>query len=150
MENQIDSQENSQEDGKQDVARRLREHGVLPTQQRLMIARVLFQHHQHYSADQVLSSVNVGRERVSKATVYNTLGLFARNGLVREVIVDPTRVFYDPNTSNHHHFYNVDSGELIDIDSTSLQISDLPELPDGTVAEAVDIIIRIRNESVVN
>jgi Fur family iron response transcriptional regulator len=146
MENQIDSQAGS----RQDVARMLRDHGILPTQQRLMIARVLFEHHQHYSADQVMSSVNEGRERVSKATVYNTLGLFARNGLVREVIVDPTRVFYDPNTSNHHHFYNVDTGELIDIDSASLQISDLPELPERTVAEGVDVIIRIRSESAVN
>jgi Fur family iron response transcriptional regulator len=145
MENQTDSQEGS----KQDVARMLRDHGVLPTQQRLMIARVLFECHQHYSADQVMSSVNEGRDRVSKATVYNTLGLFARNGLVREVIVDPTRVFYDPNTSSHHHFYNVDTGELIDIDSASLQISDLPELPGGTVAAGVDVIIRIRSESAV-
>lgn len=146
MENHIDSQAGS----RQDVARMLRDHGILPTQQRLMIARVLFERHQHYSADQVMSSVNEGRERVSKATVYNTLGLFARNGLVREVIVDPTRVFYDPNTSNHHHFYNVDTGELIDIDSASLQISDLPELPERTVAEGVDVIIRIRSESAVN
>jgi Fur family iron response transcriptional regulator len=146
MENQIDSQA----DSRQDVARILRDHGILPTQQRLMIARILFERHQHYSADQVMSSVNEGRERVSKATVYNTLGLFARNGLVREVIVDPTRVFYDPNTSNHHHFYNVDTGELIDIDSASLQISDLPELPERTVAEGVDVIIRVRSESAVN
>lgn len=146
MENQTDSQVSS----KQDVARLLREHGILPTQQRLMIARVLFESRQHYSADQVMTSVNEGRDRVSKATVYNTLGLFARNGLVREVIVDPTRVFYDPNTSNHHHFYNVDSGELIDIDSTDLQINDLPKLPDGTVAEGVDVIIRLRSEEAVN
>jgi len=130
-----------------DVAGMLRSHGILPTQQRLMIARVLFSKHQHYSADQVMSSVNEGRDRVSKATVYNTLGLFARNGLVREVIVDPTRVFYDPNTDNHHHFYNVDTGELMDIDSSSLQISELPELPEGTVAAGVDVIIRVRGES---
>ena len=78
----------------------LRAHGILPTQQRVMIARVLFARHQHFSADQVLREVNTGDEHVSKATVYNTLGLFARNGLVREVIVDPTRVFYDPNTDN--------------------------------------------------
>jgi Fur family iron response transcriptional regulator len=146
MENQTDSQINS----KQDVARLLREHGILPTQQRLMIARVLFESRQHYSADQVMASVNEGRDRVSKATIYNTLGLFARNGLVREVIVDPTRVFYDPNTSNHHHFYNVDTGELIDIDSTDLQINDLPKLPDGTVAEGVDVIIRLRSKEAVN
>jgi Fur family iron response transcriptional regulator len=133
-----------------DVAGMLRDHGILPTQQRLMIARVLFSRRQHYSADQVLTFVNDGRDRVSKATVYNTLGLFARNGLVREVIVDPSRVFYDPNTSDHHHFYNIDTGDLIDIDSSKLQISNLPELPDGTEAAGVDVIIRIRGETAVN
>ena len=133
-----------------DVAGLLRDHGIQPTQQRLMIARVLFSRRQHYSADQVMTFVNDGRDRVSKATVYNTLGLFARNGLVREVIVDPTRVFYDPNTSEHHHFYNIDTGDLIDVDSSELRITDLPILPEGTVAAGVDVIIRIRNETAVN
>jgi len=146
----MDKNTDIQTGNRPDVAGMLREHGILPTQQRLLIARVLFERHQHYSADQVMNSVNEGRDRVSKATVYNTLGLFARNGLVREVIVDPTRVFYDPNTSNHHHFYNVNTGELIDIDSSSLQINDLPALPEGTVAEGVDVIIRVRSESTVN
>jgi Fur family iron response transcriptional regulator len=146
MENQTESQMNS----KPDIAGMLRNHGILPTQQRLMIARVLFDHVRHYSADQVMTSVNDGRARVSKATVYNTLGLFARSGLVREIIVDPTRVFYDPNTTNHHHFYNVDTGELIDIDSADLQITGLPDLPAGTVAEGVDVIIRLRSEMAVN
>ena len=146
MENQTGSYMNS----KPDIASMLRDHGILPTQQRLMIARVLFDHLQHYSADQVMTSVNDGRDRVSKATVYNTLGLFARHGLVREIIVDPTRVFYDPNTTNHHHFYNVDTGELIDIDSADLQVRELPDLPDGTVAEGVDVIIRLRSETAVN
>ncbi|MEZ5543364.1 MAG: transcriptional repressor [Pseudomonadota bacterium] len=133
-----------------DVSELLRAHGILPTQQRVMIARVLFARCGHYSADQVMRQVNAGEEHVSKATVYNTLGLFARTGLVREVIVDPTRVFYDPNTRPHHHFYNIDSGELIDIDHDRLDISDLPEPPAGTVAAGVDVIIRIRNESAVN
>lgn len=128
----------------------LKAHGVQPTQQRLMIARVLFAQCGHYSADQVLRQVNSSDDHVSKATVYNTLGLFARTGLVREVIVDPTRVFYDPNTRYHHHFYNVDTGELIDIDQEQLDVSTLPELPPGTVADGVDVIIRIRNESAVN
>ena len=124
----------------------LRAHGILPTQQRVMIARVLFAGHHHFSADQVLREVNTGEEHVSKATVYNTLGLFARNGLVREVIVDPSRVFYDPNTDHHHHFYNVDTGELQDIDSGSITIGDLPELPAGTSSAGVDVIIRLRND----
>ena len=123
----------------------LKTHGILPTQQRLLIARVLLDRDQHLSADQVLSRVNDDRDRVSKATVYNTLGLFARKGLVREVIVDPNRVFYDTNTSDHHHFYNIDTGELRDIKSHEIQINALPELPDGTSAEDVNVIIRISN-----
>ena len=134
----------------QDMAGMLKEYGILPTQQRLMIARVLFARHQHLSADQIMNRVNEGRDHVSKATVYNTLGLFARNGLVREIIVDPTRVFYDPNTSNHHHFFNIDTGELTDIESERLQLSELPDLPEGTVAAGVDVVIRIRRESPVN
>jgi Fur family transcriptional regulator, iron response regulator len=133
-----------------DLADMLKTYGILPTQQRLKIARVLFAHCGHYSADQVMRQVNACDDHVSKATVYNTLGLFARNGLVREVIVDPTRVFYDPNTRQHHHFYNVDTGELIDIGQEQLDINNLPELPAGTVTAGVDVIIRIRNESAVN
>ncbi len=131
----------------QDIAGMLKVKGVLPTQQRLLIARVLFERPRHLSADQVMNQVNAGRDHVSKATVYNTLGLFASKGLVREVIVDPTRVFYDPNTSDHHHFYNVDTGELLDIDVEDVHVSQLPELPAGTVTEGVDVIIRVRGES---
>ena len=146
MENQSENPQLSA----QDIAGMLKESGVLPTQQRLLIARVLFERPRHFSADQVLKQVNAGRDHVSKATVYNTLGLFASKGLVREVIVDPTRVFYDPNTSDHHHFYNVDTGELRDIDVADVQVGQLPELPAGTVTDGVDVIIRVRNEAAVN
>ena len=129
----------------QDIVDRLKESGVLPTQQRLMIAKVLFERPQHISADQVMSRVNSGRDHVSKATVYNTLGLFASKGLIREVIVDPTRVFYDTNTSDHHHFYNVDTGTLQDVNISAIQINQLPELPAGTVSDGVDVIIRVRS-----
>jgi len=127
------------------VIHRLKTAGVTPTQQRVEIAAIMFARDQHMSADQVLSLVNTASPRVSKATVYNTLGLFAEKGLVREVIVDPTKVFYDSNTTNHHHFYNADSGRLIDIPPETINIQDLPDLPQGTVAEGVDVIIRIRD-----
>ena len=126
---------------------RLKQAGVTPTQQRVEIAQILFARPQHLSAEQVLAIVNSESSLVSKATVYNTLGLFASKGLLSEVIVDPTKVFYDSNTSNHHHFYNVDSGELIDVDSEAVNLSNLPPLPEGTEAEAVDVIIRVRQSS---
>jgi Fur family iron response transcriptional regulator len=126
------------------IIERLKNAGVTPTQQRVEIAAILFARDQHMSADQVLALVNNSSPLVSKATVYNTLGLFAEKGLVREVIVDPTKVFYDSNTSTHHHFYNADTGDLMDIDPATIKIEDLPSLPAGTVAEGVDVIIRIR------
>ena len=126
---------------------RLKQAGVTPTQQRVEIAQILFARPQHLSAEQVLAIVNSESSLVSKATVYNTLGLFASKGLLSEVIVDPTKVFYDSNTSSHHHFYNVDSGELIDVDSEAVNLSNLPPLPEGTEAEAVDVIIRVRQSS---
>jgi Fur family iron response transcriptional regulator len=130
-----------------ELIERLKAAGVTPTQQRIEIAAILFARDQHMSADQVLGLVNHASPRVSKATVYNTLGLFAHKGLVREVIVDPAKVFYDSNTSAHHHFYNADTGHLTDIDPLDVRIQDLPALPEGTEAEAVDVIIRIRQSS---
>ena len=126
------------------TAELLRAHDIQPTQQRVEIAQILFARPQHLSAEQVLSMVNGERHLVSKATVYNTLGLFAEKGLLREVIVDPSRVFYDPNTDEHHHFYNVDKGILVDIDAGQIPLGELPPLPEGTSAVGVDIIIRIR------
>ena len=130
----------------QDIIDLLGRREIQPTQQRIRIAEVLFARRQHLSADQVLALVNDGPVHVSKATVYNTLGLFAEKGLVRQVIVDPSRVFYDPNTEEHHHFYNVDTGTLTDIDADTLALAGLPELPAGTISEGVDIIIRIREQ----
>ena len=130
-----------------DVVELLTAYHVQPTSQRVDIAKVLFARDQHLSADEVLARVNIDGARVSKATVYNTLGLFARSGLVREVIVDRSRVFYDPNTRPHHHFYNVDTGTLTDVDAAQVVLHELPEPPRGTIPEGVDIIIRVRNSS---
>ena len=125
----------------------LRRHGISPTRQRLEIAHALFSRGEHISAEQVLAAVNDRRSETSKATVYNTLKLFLEKQLIREVIADPNRTFYDPNTEPHHHFYNVDTGELTDIDGTGIAIQGLPALPEGMVTEGVDIIVRIRSRN---
>lgn len=129
---------------KQGITALLQAKNIQPTQQRLEIAQLLFSRPQHMSAEDVLAAVNRAGAVVSKATVYNTLGLFADKGLVREVIVDPSRVFYDSNVGPHHHFYNVDTGELTDIGEGEVAIGQLPELPPGTEADGVEVIIRLR------
>ena len=131
---------------KNDVSALMLEHGITPTLQRVEIAQILFAKPQHLSAENVLNMVNKTSIQVSKATVYNTLGLFAKEGLIREVIVDPTKVFYDPTTVPHHHFYNVDTGSLTDIDADTVVLERLPDLPHGTIAAGVDVIIRVRSE----
>ena len=123
----------------------LRQHDINPTHQRIEITYALFSRGEHLSADQVLAIVNDRHSETSKATVYNTLNLFLEKQLIREVIVDPSKVFYDPNTQPHHHFYNIDTGELADIDATRIEVQGLPALPDGMVTEGVDIIVRVRS-----
>jgi len=128
-----------------DIADRLTEAGVVPTPQRLEIAEILLARPQHLSAEQILDTLRKNGSTVSKATVYNTLHLFGEKGLVREVIVDPARTFFDSTTHPHHHFYNVDSGELCDIPDDRIEVLGLPELPDGTEQESVEVMIRIRD-----
>ena len=132
---------------RENVAEILRRHEINPTHQRIEIAHALFSRGEHLSADQILAIVNDRHLETSKATVYNTLNLFLEKKLIREVIVDPNKVFYDPNTEPHHHLYNVETGELTDIDAAAIEISGLPSLPEGTVAEGVDVIVRVRTRN---
>lgn len=127
-----------------DVARMLQERGINPTAQRVLITRVLLGRGTHLAAEEIFRAVNKDSPSVSKATVYNTLGLLARQGIIREVIADPERVFYDPNTAPHHHLYDEVSGELTDIDAADVSVTDLPRLPEGAELQSVDIIIRVR------
>ncbi|MCR4300976.1 MAG: transcriptional repressor [Sulfuricaulis sp.] len=129
-----------------EVTELLRKRGIHPTLQRVIIARLLFNKCTHLSAEDVYRLVNAENRRVSKATVYNTLGLLAEKGVIREVIADPTRIFYDPNTQPHHHFFNVESGELTDISVEQISVNNLPPLPLGATLEGVDVIVRLRPE----
>lgn len=129
-----------------EIVNKLKSSGVTPTSQRVDIAQILFARPQHLSAEQILKMVNEeSNSTASKATIYNTLGLFAQKGLVKEVIVDPSKVFYDSNVSNHFHFYNTDTGLLVDIPDDAIQIDKLPELPQGTESSGIEVIIRIKN-----
>jgi Fur family iron response transcriptional regulator len=129
---------------RENVTDLLRSHGIAPTHQRIEIAHALFSRCEHMSADQIMAVVNSRHCETSKATVYNTLRLFLERRLIREVIVDPSKVFYDPNTAPHHHFFNIASGELTDIPAASLSIAGLPTPPEGMQADSIDVIVRIR------
>jgi Fur family iron response transcriptional regulator len=125
----------------------IEQHGILATPQRIEIAGILLERPQHLSAEQIIEQLKASDSGVSKATVYNTLNLFAERGLVRELSVDPVRKFYDSTTRPHHHFYNVDTGRLDDIPDDQVAFGELPELPEGTECESVEVLIRVRGKS---
>ncbi len=125
----------------------LRASGVYPTSQRMVVAKVLFAKHQHITADHLHEAMLQSGFRVSKATVYNTLKLFVEKGLLREIFIDSSRTYYDSNTSRHHHYYNMDTGDLGDLLEDQPYFPSEDDLPDGTSLENVDIVVRVRNQA---
>lgn len=119
---------------------------ISPTRQRVEIAEFLFQRPQHLSAEKILDGVTSAGNRVSRATVYNTMGLFANKGVVREVLIDRERVFYDSNPEVHQHLYDVDTGELTDIYDTEVGIIDEPDLPEGLRLVGTDIVYKVTSK----
>ena len=123
------------------------QYGILSTPQRLEVAEIIMEKPQHLSADQIIDTLKAKSSGVSKATVYNTLNLFSERGLVRELAVDPERKFYDSTTTPHHHFYNVDTRELVDIADDAVEFLRLPELPEGTERQSVEVLIKVRSRT---
>ncbi|MDA5194625.1 iron response transcriptional regulator IrrA [Govanella unica] len=124
---------------------RLRQVGLRPTRQRLALARLLFDmgYDRHMTAEALHEEAVRAGARVSLATVYNTLHQFTDNGLLREVVVDCGRAYFDTNVTDHHHFFYEDGGRLEDIPAGLVEISNIPQPLGGTVSR-VDIIIRVK------
>jgi Fur family iron response transcriptional regulator len=127
-----------------DILDKLHRYGIKPTPQRLKIAEILLAKPQHLSAEQILDRLRESGGAVSKATVYNTLNLFGERGLVKELSVDPERRYYDSSNVPHHHFYNVDTCELTDIDEHDICFSALPRLPEGTESQSIEVLVKVR------
>lgn len=130
-----------------DALKRLRDVGLRPTRQRLSLARLLFEAgNRHVTAEQVHEEALRGGVKVSLATIYNTLHQFTGVGLLREVVVDTGRTYFDTNVDDHHHFFFEDSGDLVDIPLQSIAVSDLPAAPEGHAVSRVDVVVRVRPE----
>src|ERR1051326_2602478 len=125
------------------VVERLRRAGLRPTRQRVSLARLLFDgDDRHVTAEQLHGEALAAAIRVSLATVYNTLHQFTAAGLLREVVVEPGRSYFDTNTDDHHHFFCEPNGVLQDIPGQGVVISGLPLPPAGTEIRRVEGILR--------
>lgn len=126
------------------VLDRLRAAGLRPTRQRLALAKLLFDGGDcHVTAESLHSRATESNIRVSLATVYNTLHQFTVSGLLREIVVDAERSYFDTNITDHHHFYLEKSGRLEDIPGDRLVIANLPPPPDGTAIRRIDVVVRV-------
>ena len=128
-----------------DTALRLRNAGLRPTRQRLELAGLLFRDgDRHLTAEGLHAEAQDAGVRVSLATVYNTLHQFTGAGLLRQVVVDASRSYFDTNIGDHQHFYCEDEGRLIDIAGDTIAVAGVPTPPKGTEIERVDVVIRVR------
>lgn len=118
-----------------DLIERLREHGIQPSAQRVAVGQYVLATHDHPSADQVLSRVRKSLPMLSRATVYNTLNLFVKKGLLREFVLAEGRIVYDPKTESHHHFIDEGSGRIYDVSWDALKVANVGNLRGFDVRE---------------
>ena len=127
------------------VAEKLRHSGLRPTRQRMSLAALMFDGcDRHLTAEWLHEQARTAGVKVSLATVYNTLHQFVGAGLLREVAVEGSKSHFDTNPSDHHHFFLERDGQLIDIDSSSITVAGLPEIPDGHEVTHIDVVVRLR------
>ncbi len=144
MKLQLPSKENSS--GSASLQKRLLAAGLRPTRQRVALGMLLFgKGDRHVTAERLYEEAVAAEMPVSLATVYNTLHQFTDAGLLREIAVDGARVYFDTNTSEHHHFLLEESEELHDIPA-SVSVSNIPAPPEGLKIARVDVVVRLRRE----
>ena len=126
------------------VIARLKQAGLRPTRQRIALAKLLFEtENRHVTAEDLHAEARAAGVSVSLATIYNSLHQFTEVGLMREVVVEAGRSYFDTNTGDHHHFFHEDTGTLEDIPSDRINVSELPAAPAGKSVQRVDVIVRI-------
>ncbi|HKD48318.1 MAG TPA: Fur family transcriptional regulator [Rhizomicrobium sp.] len=124
---------------------RLRAAGLRPTRQRVELAGLLFKGaHRHITAESLHEEAVSLDLKISLATIYNTLHQFTHAGLLRQVIVDASRGYFDTNTGDHQHFFVEDEGRLIDIPGEAISVSGVPNPPSGMAVDRVDVVVRVR------
>ncbi|HWC62232.1 MAG TPA: Fur family transcriptional regulator [Rhizomicrobium sp.] len=127
------------------AAEKLRAVGLRPTRQRLELAERLFAGpDRHVTAESLHEEAVVAGSKVSLATVYNTLHQFTHAGLLRQVVVDAARGYFDTNTGDHQHFFLEEEGTLIDIPGETIQVAGVPAAPAGMTVDRVDVVVRVR------
>jgi len=132
-----------------DFLTKLRNSGLRPTKQRLKICEVLFDSEKtfHFTINDLAKIIEKNtNEKISLATVYNTIHAFNKKGYLKEVTISNDKTYFDTNTTSHHHFYDLRTNELIDIDSEKIQLKHVPQPPKGKKINGIEVVINVREE----
>jgi len=128
-----------------EASERLRTAGLRPTRQRIELVGLLFADgHRHMTAESLHADALTAGVQVSLATVYNTLHQFTEAGLLRQVVVDAARSYFDTNTGDHQHFFVEDEGTLIDIPGEHISVAGVPMPPKGLMVDRIDVVVRVK------
>ena len=129
---------------------RLKSSGLRPTKQRLAICKILFSRSEtfHFSIENLKKIIEKNiKNKISLATLYNTVHAFRKNGYLKEISLKGNKTFYDTNTKNHHHFYDEDTGKLIDINSEDVLVSKVSSIPNGKKIREIEVTVRIARDN---
>ena len=129
-------------------AERLRASGLRPTRQRIDICKMLFDRKEtfHFTIDKLKKIIDKGnKKKISIATLYNTVHAFKEKGYLKEISLKGNKTFFDTNTKHHHHFYDEDMSQLVDIEDKNISINYLPKLPSGKKIRSVEVLVKIED-----
>ena len=128
---------------------KLRSSGLRPTKQRIKICEILFNTEKtfHFTINDLVKKISKAtNDKISLATVYNTVHAFKKKGYLKEIPINSDQSYFDTNTSHHHHFYDADTDRLIDIPADRVPLADLPDAPNGHDIASVDVLIHITSK----
>ena len=130
-----------------DILKKLRSSGLRPTKQRVEIAKFLFEREKtlHFTVESLNNLLAKKSTKIALATIYNTVHAFKAAGHLSEVEVRGNKTYFDTNVSNHHHFYDSETSELIDIDANDILIQKIPKAPNGKKIKNVEVFINLKN-----
>ena len=128
--------------------KKLRQSGLRPTKQRMIIANILLNGvNRHFTAENLQNEINSSGNSMSIATIYNCLKKFRNCGLIKQVESSKETAIFDTNIDQHHHFLDEETGELIDIENEEINLFKLPKIPQGYLNSGVEVLIKLKKQS---
>ena len=134
---------------KNEIVNKLRTSGLRPTKQRILLAQNLFIRNKtfHFTVEKLEKEINKkGNEKVSLATIYNTVEAFTKAGYLKEILTSKNKSYYDTNIKSHHHFYDSDSKKLTDIDYQEVIMKKIPNPPKGKKIKDLEVVISLQKK----